>query len=572
MSTLNQFADAARTLINRAEKEARALGATELEPDHFWLGLLSEREGRAAEILSHLTLEPASLYANLHARLTQEEGAPTEGKIGLSERSRIVVGRTVRLKDTALGVVINPEHFLLALWYEEQSQGVKMLQEAGLTLEDILRQPGLSSADLASLRLEAQDVPPAKPDEASRRRMRRLSLARRYYIPFAWLGWVILVFVLFLVFVDSHINSIGYVLLALFTSEPFLLAQPRPEWFPWFALGIVMFGYSLWYLLCLPLHWVYATVLPRFVRKKVSRSLFSSTLRWLMAYSLNHVFQLAQFLLSFEVVYALFILFPSTWWLMSTLYFALFYLVRVYVLSRFPITLFTRLVPVPEGPLNERLLALLKRTGTRVAGFYVKEAKDAKPGSTTLAANAHLIQWGLQKRIVLTDTFYQKFPLDEQEVILAHELGHLVHQDILRRVGWRTLFSGLTLLAYQQILFATFPTTTRLYLFFLQFDGQGIAKAGLCYGIGVGFFVLHRWLRRRQEYRADEYALQTTQNVEAFKRSKQRLAHYHVWPISNSRFQRLTSTHPTTQQRLTHADAFAQRQAKSPAPLAPAEA
>lgn len=157
-------------------------------------------------------------------------------------------------------------------------------------------------------------------------------------------------------------------------------------------------------------------------------------------------------------------------------------------------------------------------------------------------------------------------------MILAHELGHLVHQDILRSVGWRTLFSGLTLLACQQILFATFPTSTRLYLLFLQFDGQGITKLVLCYGIGVGFFLLHRWLRRRQEYRADEYALQTTQNVQAFKRSKQRLAHYRVWPISNSQLQRLTSTHPTTQQRLAHADAFAQRQAKSPAPLAPAEA
>ena len=442
MSTHNQFVDETRALISRAEKEARALGAAALEPDHFWLSLLSQPDEHWTEMLTSLKIERAKFYADLHTHLKLDKQTLTEGKIGLSERSRIVIGRTVRLRDTALGVVITPEHFLLALWYEEQCQGVQMLQEAGLTLEVISNILNLSVTELASLRLEEQEVSPAKPDKASARRKRRLDLARRYYIPFAWLGWVVLVFTLLMNYLDAHVYTFLYWFIALVASKPFLIAQPRPEWFPWLALGIVISGYCLWYLLYLPLHWIYAVVLPRFVNKKMPRSLLASTLRWFAAYNLNHAFQLVQFLISFEVVYALFSLFPSTWWLISTLYFALFYLVRVYVLSRFPVTLFTRLVPVTEGLLKERLSELLKRTGLCIEGFYVREVKDARPGSTSLAANAFLVQWGLRKRIVFTDALYQKFPLDEQEVILAHELGHLIHQDILQRVGWKTLFVG----------------------------------------------------------------------------------------------------------------------------------
>ncbi|GHO56192.1 M48 family metallopeptidase [Ktedonobacter robiniae] len=197
----------------------------------------------------------------------------------------------------------------------------------------------------------------------------------------------------------------------------------------------------------------------------------------------------------------------------------------------------------------------------------MKELKGAKPTGAILVPNAYLTHWGHQTRIVLTDTLHQKFPLDEQEVILAHELGHLVHRDVLHDIGWRTLFIGLWLFACQHLLFASGSPTMRLHSFVLSFTHRTVILLLFCYTIFIGFFLLRRWLRRWSEYWADEYALQVTQNTDAFKRSIQRMAHHSVLPVSNTRWKLLVSTHPILKQRLEHANAFAQRQASSTARL-----
>ena len=46
---------------------------------------------------------------------------------------------------------------------------------------------------------------------------------------------------------------------------------------------------------------------------------------------------------------------------------------------------------------------------------------------------------GATKRIVLADTLLERFPGEEVEGIVAHELGHQVHGDIWRTIGFGTL-------------------------------------------------------------------------------------------------------------------------------------
>ena len=561
MSTFNRFSDTARAILHFAREEAQTLGFSRIEPDHLWLGLLHASDRSLAEMLLKLDMDVSILYEDLRARLAQKEKASAEGEIVLSRRSKVVVGRAARLTSSPLGSIINPEHLLLALWYEEQCLGARLLRKSGITLERLQGQLGLASFDLASLHLETQEVPPVRPDAATRRRMRRLDCARLYYIPCAWLICVVAFLLLLIHYCISYGDLIAHSLLMLFAAAPFLLAQPRPEWFPWLALGIGLIGYGLRYLLRLPLRWIYAVWLPRLYKKTGWKTLCSSSLRWFIAYSLDHASSLCQFLMSLEVVYALFILLPTAWWLASTLYFGLLYLARAYILTMLNISLFTRVIPVPQGPLTACLELLLQRTGTHVDGLYMKELKGAKPTGATLVPNAYLTHWGHQTRIVLTDTLYHKFPLDEQEVLLAHELGHLVHHDALRNVGWRTLFIGLWLFACQQLLFASGSPTMRVHSFVLSFTSRTVMLLLLCYTIFIGFFLLRRWLRRGNEYRADEYALQVTQKGDAFKRLMQRREHYSVLPMSDTRWQLLVSTHPILRQRLEHANAFVQHQA-----------
>ena len=65
--------------------------------------------------------------------------------------------------------------------------------------------------------------------------------------------------------------------------------------------------------------------------------------------------------------------------------------------------------------------------------------------------------------------------------------------------------------------------------------------------------------RRYQEYRADEFALQTTGNVQAFKSAMIRLTNMNLLVATSTRRARHPRSHPTLVKRLQHADEFAIR-------------
>lgn len=70
----------------------------------------------------------------------------------------------------------------------------------------------------------------------------------------------------------------------------------------------------------------------------------------------------------------------------------------------------------------------------------------------TTAPNAESVGLGPTKTVVLWDTLLDgRFSRAEIDVVLAHELGHLAHDDLLRGVGWMALFlipaTGLIALA-----------------------------------------------------------------------------------------------------------------------------
>ena len=559
MTTSSHYSDTALTLLKLAKAEALALKRAEIEPDHLWLALLRDKDGRGVQIIHNLGLDEATLYERLHAHMSQGKQPPLENEIQLSTRTGVVISRATRLIGSPLGTIISPEFFFLALMYETQSQGYQLLHNVGITRERVQANLGLATFDLTSLRLEAAKVPPA----LDKRRIQRLDNARLYHIPFLWLILVSVLFVLLGIYIIFHINDIHHALQLIFSAAPFLLAEPRPEWFPWLALVIGLIGNGLWYLLSLPLYGIYAVWLPHLYKQTTPVSPHL-VWRWFINHSRLRVINGCLFLVSLEVVYMFFCLLPSFWWAASALYIGLFSLAQMYLKPMLMIPLSFKLTPVPEGPLTARLAALCQRSGTHVDGLYVMESKAPKTMKAVLAANVLLMRWGSQVRIMLTDTVYQKFPLDEQEVILAHELGHLVHHDLLRRIAWKTLFYGLFLCACHFYFFAPYPPATHLSSFMHKFSVTPLFMAALFY-FSLGLLFLYFWLYRRHEKRADEYALHMTQNSDAFKSAMNRLARYGLLPASAKR-QTRASTHPTLQQRLAHADAFARRQASRVTP------
>src|SRR5205823_7960807 len=114
------------------------------------------------------------------------------------------------------------------------------------------------------------------------------------------------------------------------------------------------------------------------------------------------------------------------WWLVMAALLWLFSLASVWLAPLLLLPLFYKVRPLDDPELVSRLTRLAESAGTRVRGVYVMELS-----SRTTAANAMLAGMGRTRRIILGDTLLANYSHDEIETVLAHELAHHVHNDLL---------------------------------------------------------------------------------------------------------------------------------------------
>ena len=116
-------------------------------------------------------------------------------------------------------------------------------------------------------------------------------------------------------------------------------------------------------------------------------------------------------------------------WLILLFAIALF-LFTLLISFLFPI--FSRLgnkfVPLPDGELKEKLMGLLTKHGYTVKAI---EVMDASRRTTKL--NAYFTGLGKMKTIVLYDNLVNALTTDEICAVFAHELGHGLNKDVLKR-------------------------------------------------------------------------------------------------------------------------------------------
>ncbi|HVU71204.1 MAG TPA: M48 family metallopeptidase [Ktedonobacteraceae bacterium] len=324
--------------------------------------------------------------------------------------------------------------------------------------------------------------------------------------------------------------------------------QPLNGWFPWQILAYFLLISLAYEIITLPLSYYSGYVLPhRYQLATMSRG------AWMGDQLKGLLLGLVLEGLAIELIYALLAWQPLSWWLWVALVLIFFSVVMANLAPVLIMPLFYKFTPLPEGELSERLLALVNKAGTRVRGTYTMHLS-----AKTTAANAALMGLGNTRRIVVGDTMLDRYTNDEIEVVLAHELGHHVHRDI-----WKLLL-GQSLLMLGG-----------LYLANLAFHGvveglhayEGLADPAtlpfLLMLIGVfGLLImpLSNGLSRAIEYQADEYALQATGKIEAFKSAMTRLANQNLAEVEPSPLvEFLFHSHPSIRKRLRHADEFARR-------------
>jgi STE24 endopeptidase len=237
--------------------------------------------------------------------------------------------------------------------------------------------------------------------------------------------------------------------------------------------------------------------------------------------------------------------FPRTWWAPGAVLVVAYGVVTIWL---YPIVIdpvFNKFDKLKPGQLRSDVLRLADRAGVDVGEVYRIDASRR-----TSAANAYVIGLGHSKRVVLYDNLIDKFPRDEVRVVVAHELGHQKHNDLLRGLAWLAIVAPA----------GTFLTQALAERFARRDLGTpaGLPAIALAVSLaGLGLGIASNALSRPVEASADSFALELTRDPADFINFERRIAIRNISdPDPPGLFHVLFDTHPTDKERIGFGEAF----------------
>jgi STE24 endopeptidase len=355
----------------------------------------------------------------------------------------------------------------------------------------------------------------------------------------------------------------------LYLHLPLLQWQPVEGWYPLQVLAYYLF-FMIVFTFFSFLSLLYMQHLKR--RYRIPRQ----SLRLLFAiFVRTRLFTIGWWALLVEALYFFFALQPATWWFWTALVHICMLVILACVGPFRGFSLFT-VRPLPESEQANRIRAWLAQHSGHTYHLFEVDL----PGGT-MQANAWAVGWGGNRRIFFSSTLLKAFPAEEIEVIVAHELGHHLHHDTWQGLFYRSILwfasyflFNVVALQWQDFRLYDFGTNTTVITDAMLQDpavanlfNNGVVNSVtlLVLLIYLGAFsscgtVFYNIYSRGREYRADEFALQTTRNAAVFKSAFIRLANINWTSIQPAGLN--NTTHPFTASRLKHADDFAKAQMK----------
>jgi len=238
--------------------------------------------------------------------------------------------------------------------------------------------------------------------------------------------------------------------------------------------------------------------------------------------------------------------FPRRWWAPAAVLVVAYGFVTIWLYPILIDPVFNKFESLPDGRLRTEVLQLADRAGVDVGQVYRVDASRR-----TSAANAYVIGLGHSKRVVLYDNLIDDFPRDDVRVVVAHELGHQKHDDLLRGLAWLAIVAPAgTFLA--QALAERFARRERLGTP-AALPAIALAIALVSLGLGCASNVLSR----RVEASADSFALRLTNDAQGFIDFERRITLSNISdPNPPELLHVLFDTHPTPLERLGAGEAW----------------
>jgi STE24 endopeptidase len=246
--------------------------------------------------------------------------------------------------------------------------------------------------------------------------------------------------------------------------------------------------------------------------------------------------------------------FPRRWWIAGAgaaiALSALFTYVAPVVLD----PVFNRFERLPPGQLRSDVLDLARRSGVDVGEVYRVDASRRTTG-----INAYVTGLGSTKRVVLYDNLIDRFPREQIDSVVAHELAHVRHRDVARGLLWLAIVAPAGLYLAKRLAERWAPAEARLGE--ARATALGIPAIALALGVvSFGMSVTSNSLSRAVERRADAFALDMTRDPAAFIAMERRLAVDNVGDADPPGWWKLLSgTHPPAIERIGAAVTWARQ-------------
>jgi STE24 endopeptidase len=249
-------------------------------------------------------------------------------------------------------------------------------------------------------------------------------------------------------------------------------------------------------------------------------------------------------------IYWLMSILPGAWWLAAWGLVVLVSLVLSVLAPVIIIPLFFKMKPLADGELRQRLERLAERAGVTVGGIY--NIEFSRKGTM---ANAAMMGAGRTKRIVLSDTLLDQYSLPEIEVVMAHEMGHNRHRDVLRLFVVQAAILLLTFYATSLIFEASIGPLDYTGLT----DVSALPLLILIFGVtSLLLSLVGTSYERHVEAAADDYALELIRDPDSFITVMTRLTDQNLAEAEPNRLlEILFHDHPSYRSRVNMARYYA---------------
>ena len=240
---------------------------------------------------------------------------------------------------------------------------------------------------------------------------------------------------------------------------------------------------------------------------------------------------------------------PRTWPLWAALAASSLAMLGSFVYPVVVEPLFNHFTPMKAGPLRSDVFRLAEQEHVHIDDVLVA---DASRRTTTL--NAYVSGFGSTRRVVVYDTLLDGLPQPQIEMIVAHELGHAKHDDVLLGTALGALGAAFGVGLLGLVL------GSRRVLGRAEVGGLADPRAvPLVLALAVVGSLLaspvQNTISRAIEARADRTALEATQDPDTFIEMQRQLALRSLadpTPPAWSHF--WFGSHPTTLQRIGMAE------------------